>query len=73
MGSETARGPNKPRPFNFDERDEGEGEDVGEPLAEVVEEEGTVKEEAEWVAWIVVRNSVWDGNVGRTAGEGYAP
>ena len=70
MGSETTSSPNEPRSRNLDERDEGEGEDAREPPAEAVEEEGTVKEE---VQWIVVRNFAWDGNVRRTTGEGYNP
>ena len=69
MGSETTRSPNEPRSGDFYERDESEGEDAGEPPAEVVEEEDIVKKEVEWDTWIVVR----DGNVRRTTWEGYRP
>ena len=62
MGSEAATSPNESRSRHFDERDEGEGENAREPLAEVVEEEGVVKE-VEWIAGIVTDTSVWDGDV----------
>lgn len=58
MGSEATRGPNEPGSRYPDERDEGEGEDVGEPPAEVVEKESTTKEEVKWITEFVVRNSV---------------
>ena len=64
MGGEAATSPNKPRSGDLDERDEGEGEDIREPPTEVVEEEGAIKEEVEWVAGIIFGNSVWDGNLG---------
>lgn len=62
MGSEAATSPDESRSCHFDERDEGEGENVRETLAEVVEEEGSV-EEVEWITGIVVDTSVWDGDV----------
>ena len=71
MGGEAARRSDEPGSGHFDERDEGEGEDVGEPPAKIVEEEGAVEEETERITGIVVGDSVWDGNLWCTTWEGY--
>ena len=64
MGCKTTTSPNGPRSRHHDERDEGEGEDTRKPPPEVVEKEGTIKEETR------CGNPVRDGDFKHPAGEG---